>query len=357
MTKMYFEVKKYISEKHIFDIMNFFKEHNVNFNFKSYKSCKTLKLNIHSCNPLCGGSESKSESRGESRGGGESRGMDDETKKIKIKLNNNDYEARIYEYNDGYSRTINFVKIHAIYNKNNEDFNENDICGVIFISKDEKSDNDIANIIFINNGADCIKCFENKTFKIGSILMRIMICICVHKNIKKVQLTDNSYLGCANEKIPLIFLRTITHGKPYYTKFDFKPINHNGDNVNIYRKNELLIYKNNYDKYKKNPTIKKSNFIRILNYKKFDKETDKKMISYINNTIVPSLKDENIIVKDFVNELLKDKKKISCELLFHIIQNIYYACGYDKYDYKYFERTFSEKFINDIKKQIKIKNL
>jgi hypothetical protein len=36
MSKMFFEVKKYIPEKHIFDIMNFFKENKVNFNtFKS----------------------------------------------------------------------------------------------------------------------------------------------------------------------------------------------------------------------------------------------------------------------------------------------------------------------------------
>ena len=101
------------------------------------------------------------------------------------------------------------------------------------ISKDEKSEDNIANIHSINNDNDCIKCFENKTFKVGEILMRIMICICIHKNIKKVQLTDNSNLVCGNEKIPLIYLRTITHGKPYYTKFHFKPIDHNKNNKKI----------------------------------------------------------------------------------------------------------------------------
>jgi len=33
MSKMYFEVKKYIPEKHIFDFMNFLKEKNINFIF------------------------------------------------------------------------------------------------------------------------------------------------------------------------------------------------------------------------------------------------------------------------------------------------------------------------------------
>jgi len=72
-----------------------------------------------------------------------------------------------------------------------------------------------------------------------------MICICVHKNVNKIQLTDNSYLECGNDKIPLILLRTITHGKPYYTKFDLYPINHNNKGENDYKKNELQIYNDN----------------------------------------------------------------------------------------------------------------
>lgn len=47
MSKMYFEVKKYIPEKHIFYFMIFLKEQNVLFNFKSFKSCKTLKLKMY----------------------------------------------------------------------------------------------------------------------------------------------------------------------------------------------------------------------------------------------------------------------------------------------------------------------
>ena len=324
---MFFEVKKYISEKYIFDIMNFFKEQKVNFNFKTFRFCSIIKLKIH----------------------------------------NNNYETRIYEYDDGYSKTINFVKIHGIFNKNNDDFNkdfnEDEICGVVIISKDE-NENNVASIYHqsTNNYTDCIciKCFENKTYKIGDILMKIIICICAHKNVKKIQLTDNSYFSCGMEKIPLIFLRTITHGKPFYTKYGFMPINHNKENKNTYRKNELLIYNNNYDKYKKNPTIKKKDFIQILNYKKFDKITDKKMINYINNIIIPSLQDKNISMRDFVSNLLKNKNKnknknnISCELLSNIILNIYYKCGYDKYDYKYFEQIFTENHIHSIQKHIKI---
>ena len=100
--------------------------------------------------------------------------------------------------------------------------------------------------------------------------------------------------------------------------------------------------------------IKKKDLVQILNYKKFNQKTDEKMINYINNVIMPSLDSENISMKDFVKKILEDKNKISCELLFHIIPNIYFKCGYDKYYYRYFEQIFSNKNIDAIKKNIKI---
>ena len=62
------------------------------------------------------------------------------------------------------------------------------------------------------------------------------------------------------------------------------------------------------------------------------------MIKYINN-IISSLKDENISIKKFINELLEHKKEISYELLDRILMNIYYKCGYNAYRYKFFEQT------------------
>ena len=60
MSKMYFEVKKYIPERHMFDIMEYFKEKKVSFNFNNFKSSKTLKLKIHQNENLFGGkNESK----------------------------------------------------------------------------------------------------------------------------------------------------------------------------------------------------------------------------------------------------------------------------------------------------------
>ncbi len=347
MSKMFFEVKKYIPEKHIFDIINFFKENKVNFNFNTFKSSKTLKLNIYNTSLF------KSSSIDDNHiilGG------NDNSKKIEIDIKNTKYETKIYEYDDGYSKTINFVKINSIFNKKKDDFNEDDFCGVMIFDDKNKE----ATIQSINSYDDCIKCFENKSFKIGEILFRIMICICVFKKIKKINLIDNSYLNCGNDNIPLIYLRTITKGKPYYSRYGFYPINHNKDGENDYYENELQIYRDNVDTFNKNPTMKKNKLIKILNYQKFDEIKDKKMIDYLNNIIMPyinSFKSDDISIKDFVSFMIEDKKKIPCLLLANIIMTLFNKCGYKQYKYKHFEFVIEKKFAEQIQKHIKIKNL
>ena len=347
MSKMFFEIKKYIPEKHIFDVMNFFKENKVNFNFNTFKSLKTLKLNIYNTSLFGKPSTCNNFTM---------QGGDDNSKNIEIDMKNTKFNTKIYEYDDGYLKTINFVKINSIFDKKKDDFNEDDFCGILIIDKE----NSCATIQSINSYNDCIKCFENKSFKVGEILFRIMICICVYKKIKKIHLIDNSYLDCGNDKIPLIYLRTITQGKPYYAKYGFYPIDHNEDGENDYYKNELQIYKDNIDTFNTNPTIKKNKLIKILNYQKFDEIKDKKMIDYLNNILTPyidSLKSNNISIKDLVLFMIGEKKKIPCLLLMNIIMSLFYKCGYKQYKYKHFEFTVEKKFADEIKTHIKIKNL
>jgi hypothetical protein len=184
-----------------------------------------------------------------------------------------------------------------------------------------------------------------------------MIGICVYKNVNKIELKDNSYLECGNEKIPLIYLRTITHGRPYYTKFDFLPVNHNKKNEDKYHKNEIQIYYDNIKLFKTDPKINVDKLIKILNYKKFDNVKDKNMIDYINNDILHNLKDENISIRNFVGNLIKNKKKMSCYLLKHILMILYDKCGYVDYKYKTFEFILDKKHKDIIKTHIQIKNL
>lgn len=142
MSKMYFEVKKYILERHMVDVMEYFKEKKVSFNFNNFnnfKPSKTLKLKIYQNENLYGGVN--------------------ESKNIEIQIKNTNYQAKIYEYCDGYSKSISFVKINSIFNDDKNDFNENNVCGVMLI--DENNNADINSIV---NYQDCIKCFDSRVF-------------------------------------------------------------------------------------------------------------------------------------------------------------------------------------------------
>ena len=60
-------------------------------------------------------------------------------------LRDDNFQAKIDEYNDDNLKIINFIKIHSISNKNDE-FDEIDHCGILIIDK-----NNEATIQSINN--------------------------------------------------------------------------------------------------------------------------------------------------------------------------------------------------------------
>ncbi len=66
----------------------------------------------------------------------------------------------------------------------------------------------------------------------GDILMKVMLTFLIKKrkkyNIDRIVLADHSFLYCGEEisnTIKLARLRTITHGRPWYMKYGFKPYN------------------------------------------------------------------------------------------------------------------------------------
>jgi hypothetical protein len=204
----------------------------------------------------------------------------------------------------------------------------------------------------------------------------------INKGMKKIKLHDNSNYKCERYNIPLIILRTMTHGKPFYSKYGFLPLNHNNKNENEYKKNEIQIYEDNNNLFKTQPKMTKNELLQIINYTKFDKNKDKYMLYYIYNIIIPRLNEENNIISDFLNNILNDsliyKKQIdkysksnkiklseikddilclssACELLDNILAYIYINCGYYKYTEKTFELNLvNNKFVTDYKKKIKL---
>lgn len=240
--------------------------------------------------------------------------------------NENKYKILIDEYedfDDNKRKNIDFIKFNAIQNANG-DFNKNDYCGVLII--DEK--NKISTINSVNNYTDCIKIERfNKDFKVGDVLTKIMIVISIIKKMNVINLTDVSYLQCRNDYIPLIYLRTMTKGEPYYCKFGFVPTT----------RIEYETWKHNINIFKNKPSLTKNEFIKFFMYRKFNNNNpnDKLMLEYISNILIPRLKENNQ-VSIILSTIINDKKSTGCHLLYMIYLNLYSYLGYREYHNKSF---------------------
>lgn len=84
----------------------------------------------------------------------------------------------------------------------------------------------------------------------------------------------------------------------------------------------------------------KQKLIKMLFYKKFNKKEDKNIFNYINNILIPRLKNDNVIVSKFINKLVNDSNDYSCDILHNILYELYRQCGYQKYKYKYKYKYF-----------------
>ena len=155
----------------------------------------------------------------------------------------------------------------------------------------------------------------------------IILSICKKENIEKISLSDMSYYLSNSEKIPLMYLRTLTKGEPYYCKFDFIPK----------YKEDIEIWQFNKNLFLKKPSIKKKELIKMLMNRKLDENEsfDKKILSYINDIISPRLQDDNII-SDVIKILMESKSYISCHLLNIVCMKIYFKIGYKEYINKTF---------------------
>lgn len=300
MSRLRTILQQYISKKQFFDTVEFFREQKIN-NLYFIRS-RILNLSLHNDN-LIGGDKYN----------------------LELKINNQTYKVHIDQYSDSFDKNlkiINFIKFNAKLDERG-DYKEDDHCGVLIIDKKEQ----ISTIQTINNYTECVKCIENnKQIKVGDILAQIMIIISMRNNIRKISLTDNSYLLCSNSKISLIHLRTMTRGMPFYSKYGFIPT----------YEEEKEIFKENKKIFKEKPTITKKELIKILNYKKFNKTYDNKILNYINNVIIPRL-TENNAVSEFINNIINDKTNEGCSILYNIYMDIYKKIGYSKYEKRHFE--------------------
>ena len=186
-----------------------------------------------------------------------------------------------------------------------------------------------ANIQSVSDYSECIVCDNpNIKYKVGAIIMQIMIHECKQLKINKITLEDNSkkyFLGCS---IELIYYRTIAQGTPYYTKFGFKHIT-------------PLKVRNNETNWNTKPVITKSKIKKIFNNNVDKNIKDSIDIIRLFNKFVDKYTD-NIIVSEFVIKLfdkaVKKEKDISekrnikinlyAKILFLLLKDLYIESGY-----------------------------
>ena len=138
-------------------------------------------------------------------------------------------------------------------------------------------------------------------------------------NLTRLLLTDNSYYSCGGNNLRLIYLRTLTYGQPYYTKYGFRPVN----------KKELEIFRYNRELHKNNFNINKKDLVKILLNLNLHNDT----IKYIKNNILQLIKENNN-VSNFIKLLIKMKDNDSqlCIILFALYMKLYDLLGYKLYE-------------------------
>ena len=198
-----------------------------------------------------------------------------------------------YSYNVEYARPIdakysdNEVRLLTV----NEGI---DGCGLILINNETHE----ANIQSVSDYEDCIIC-ENPPveYKVGAVLMQIIIHECKKLKIRKITLEDNSikkFTGCS---IELIYYRTMSQGTPYYSKFGFKS-------------SSLLKVRSNEKNWKEKPQITKNKLIELLKKNTTKRETN---LVELFKKILEKYKD-NIIVSDILIKLFDKAVRLEKEI-------------------------------------------
>lgn len=242
-------------------------------------------------------------------------------------------------------------------------------CACLTFGKKE-SNNNVLRIDGIKSFDGCILCKDKKhKFKSGDILIQIILKLVKNdpqfSHINKIELADSSqkqfYDSQENKYnlfsgapqncksilkgdigLKLNYLRTMTHGVPYYAKFGFRPVlKTDYEDVFVYNRNN----------FKLNKTISINDLLKIINKKKVNMnvksyETYKKYIEknilnkkYINpvniisniievvdNSIAEIKNDKLIIIEN------KDELSGLCDFVKNIYIDIYKFLGYKFYE-------------------------
>ena len=170
-------------------------------------------------------------------------------------------------------------------------------CGLILLDNELKE----ARIQSVSNYEECIKCSNSDVvYKADNIMMQIMIDICKTQKIRKISLQDNSKKIFTGNSIELIYFRTITKGKPYYSKYGFSSPSYS------------RIVRANYDKFTTDPKTEKKIIYSIVK-KYIDLNENTKLDIIIRNSL-NDIKTNTLSIMFYMNKLYslaeQEEKKI-----------------------------------------------
>ena len=237
---------------------------------------------------------------------------------------------------DGYKYEYHIDEIIPIDDKNNricffniEESHDNCAC---LLYNTKKSGKTILRIEGIFNGEDCIKCVDKKhKYKVGNILMQIIIELVKSSkefsHITEIELSDTSIKKYNGFGLQLKYLRTITHGEPYYAKYGFRPNS----------EYDIDIFRFNRSNYRLNKKILNKELFKIITDAKLDKQTNEVYKKYLYNYIKSNNEiDPKIYLTELINlinykNITENEKKYIWNFVFSIYQNLYNKLGYKNY--------------------------
>jgi hypothetical protein len=234
-------------------------------------------------------------------------------------------DGKTYEYHidtivpyDDTKKQISFMNLNET----------NDNCMFLFFDTQNSKENTLY-IQSISNQEDCIKSEDkNHVYKVGDILMQIIIQLVkenkLFSHIKQIELTDISKKMCYGIGLDLKYLRTITHGIPFYSKYGFRPKN----------EEDYDIFKYNRNNYKLNRTITNTELFKIIKDSKVNDNNSYKKYFYDyiknNNIINPKiLLIEMIKLMNNINNAT-EKKEI-CNFINKTYKEIFKILRYKEY--------------------------
>jgi hypothetical protein len=246
------------------------------------------------------------------------------TGKFNIDYEGNKYYYRVERYSTGdneSNKDIEFKFIDLITIK--DKYKKNIHCGSIAWD----IVNNIATITSLGSDSKCIKSKYNIEFKYGDILFQIMLYICKKENIKKLELTDNSYKKCGNKTLNLNYLKTLTHGFTHYHKYGFK-FKNSDDNKTLKKNNKIFLT---------DPKINKDKLMKLIKNKINNNKTIEQVINILDK-YEKKYYTNVISIKKFVKILTLDLLNIDfCELIDNIYIDLFKFAGYEPYYTKDYE--------------------